>query len=125
MTIEARRTMVAGWERDRPEITHVEIHHDKTNVASAGVPRKLGFAFIGEFPDDAKAPAETGISCHWRMDRERWRETHSQRSAGAPGPNTIPRSEKGGKTCRSRRSARTGAGNAPDPAHNLDRSERF
>jgi hypothetical protein len=25
-----------------PEITQVEIHHDKANVASAGVPRSLG-----------------------------------------------------------------------------------
>ena len=55
-----------------PRMTHVEIHHDKANVASAGVPRKLGFVLLGEEPVDRKAPAEIGIECRWRMDRERW-----------------------------------------------------
>jgi len=53
-------------------ITHVEIHHDKANVASAGVPRKLGFWLVAELPDETEAPAEVGIECRWRMDRERW-----------------------------------------------------
>ena len=55
-----------------PRVTHVEIHHDKANVASAGVPRKLGFSLLGEFPDVVEAPAEMGIECRWRMDREQW-----------------------------------------------------
>jgi ribosomal-protein-serine acetyltransferase len=58
----------------RPEFSHVEIHHDRANVASAGVPRKLGFAFMGEQPDEPEAPAEVGIEWRWRMDRERWAE---------------------------------------------------
>jgi len=55
-----------------PSITHVEIHHDKSNVASAGVPRKLGFRLIAEVPDEIEAPGDVGIECQWRMDLERW-----------------------------------------------------
>ena len=55
-----------------PGIEAVEIHHDKANVASAGIPRGLGFQFVGETPDGASAAAEVGIDCAWRMDRDRW-----------------------------------------------------
>ena len=55
-----------------PRITHVEIHHDKANEASAGVPRKLGFAFLGETPDEPVAPAEIGVECRWRMEKLDW-----------------------------------------------------
>lgn len=63
---EAARQMV---ERAfaRPDITHVEIHHDKANVASARVPAKLGFSLVRERPDHR--PRECGISCDWRLDR--------------------------------------------------------
>ena len=57
-----------------PEITHVEIHTDKANTASAGVPRRLGFELISEHPDEPSAPAEAGIECVWRMQRDRWQE---------------------------------------------------
>ena len=134
MTLEARRTMLAGWERDWshngdvvlgvfvgdriagscglhrrrgpsvlelgywihpsftgqglatavartltdaafgvPGITAVEIHHDKANSRSAAIPRRLGFRFLGETPDDSAAPAEVGIDCRWRMELEGWR----------------------------------------------------
>ena len=53
-------------------ITHVEIHHDKANVASAGVPRNLGFRLLGEVPREIEAPGEIGVECRWRMDRARW-----------------------------------------------------
>jgi RimJ/RimL family protein N-acetyltransferase len=53
-------------------ITHVEIHHDKANVASRAVPAKLGYEFVGETPDEIAAPAEVGINCIWRMSRDRW-----------------------------------------------------
>jgi RimJ/RimL family protein N-acetyltransferase len=55
-----------------PGITHVEIHHDKANVASAGVPRRLGFWLLAEVPDEIEAPAEFGVECQWRMDQQRW-----------------------------------------------------
>jgi len=55
-----------------PGITHVEIHHDKANEASAGVPRKLGFEWLGESPDEPEAPGEVGIEWRWRMERKAW-----------------------------------------------------
>ena len=33
-----------------PGIRYVEIHHAKANVASSGVPRRLGFRVVGEGP---------------------------------------------------------------------------
>lgn len=69
-------TLLAGLLTDvalaLPGITHAEIHHDKANVASAGVPRKLGYSLIEEVPDQREAPAESGIECQWRMTREAW-----------------------------------------------------
>lgn len=54
---------------DLSEIDHVEIHHDKANVASAAIPAKLGFTMMGEVTDAISAPGEIGISCEWRLDR--------------------------------------------------------
>jgi len=56
-----------------PGITVVEIHHDRANVASEGVPRKLGFTLVEEYPRAAAAPAESGTFRLWRMSRDRWR----------------------------------------------------
>ena len=58
---------------DLPDVSYVEIHHDKANVASAGVPRKIGFRLVGEERDRIEAPAEVGIECRWRADRAAWR----------------------------------------------------
>jgi hypothetical protein len=55
-----------------PGVTHVEIHHDKANQASAGIPRKLGFRWMGESGDEPEAPADIGIEWRWRMDRAAW-----------------------------------------------------
>ena len=69
-------TRVAGLLTDAalrvPGITHVEIHHDKANHASGGVPSKLGFEWLGESPDEPEAPSDLGIEWRWRMDRARW-----------------------------------------------------
>jgi RimJ/RimL family protein N-acetyltransferase len=53
-------------------ITHVEIHHDQANVASAGVPRRLGYRLVAAAPDEVAAPAEVGIEWIWRVDRDEW-----------------------------------------------------
>lgn len=55
-----------------PGITRMEIHHDKANQASAGIPRALGFEWLGELPDEPVAPGEIGVEWRWRMDREVW-----------------------------------------------------
>lgn len=52
-----------------PGISRVEIHHDKANARSAAIPRRLGFRFVGEEPDQADAPAEVGVECRWRLER--------------------------------------------------------
>jgi GrpB-like predicted nucleotidyltransferase (UPF0157 family)/RimJ/RimL family protein N-acetyltransferase len=64
-----------------PAIERVEIHHDKANEASAGIPRRLGFSFVGEAPDDHGAPAEVGIECIWRMRRSDWERAARRRAA--------------------------------------------
>jgi ribosomal-protein-serine acetyltransferase len=60
----------AAFEIDA--IDRVEIHHDKANVASAGVPRRLGFSPLPETLKDIMAPAEIGIDCGWVMRRATW-----------------------------------------------------
>jgi ribosomal-protein-serine acetyltransferase len=53
-------------------IERVEIHHDKANVASAGVPRGLGFELVAETPDAISAPGEIGVDCAWVVTRDAW-----------------------------------------------------
>lgn len=55
-----------------PGIELVEIHHDRANSASAGVPRRLGYTLVSERPDEPEAPAEIGIEWCWRITREQW-----------------------------------------------------
>src|SRR5437763_9648192 len=58
----ALATMVAELLTDAalglPDVDYVEVHHDKSNQASAGIPRKLGFQLLGEEPDEPEAPAD-------------------------------------------------------------------
>ena len=63
-----------------PEISFVEIHHDRANVASGGVPRKLGFELIAEEPRQPEAPGEVGIECRWRMQRHGWQARNASAS---------------------------------------------
>lgn len=53
-------------------VTFVEIHHDKANIASAGIARRLGYRYLGETADNVSAPAEVGIDCGWRMHSASW-----------------------------------------------------
>ena len=55
-----------------PDIERVEIHHDKANLASAGVPRSLGYTFAGETLDAVTSPGEVGIDCRWVVQRDEW-----------------------------------------------------
>ena len=58
-------------------VTFVEIHHDKANVASGGIPARLGYAFVGEGPDGVNAPGAVGVECIWRMEASSWRPAGS------------------------------------------------
>ncbi|MBI5105814.1 MAG: GNAT family N-acetyltransferase [Solirubrobacterales bacterium] len=56
-----------------PSIDRVEIHHDRANAASAGIPRRLGYERLGEVvADRPQAPADTGVDVLWRVTREQW-----------------------------------------------------
>ena len=52
-----------------PGVDRVEIVHDELNVASAGVPRKLGFTEVGRRSLDLPPPAGTGTGVVWRLVR--------------------------------------------------------
>lgn len=52
-----------------PWVPAVEIHCDAANVASAAVPRKLGYLMTGVEPRTPRAQAETGIDQIWRTAR--------------------------------------------------------
>jgi ribosomal-protein-serine acetyltransferase len=55
-----------------PDIERVEIHHDRANVASGGVPPKLGFEHVGDTQRAPQAPSEEGVERVWRLSREAW-----------------------------------------------------
>ncbi|HEY7261847.1 MAG TPA: GNAT family N-acetyltransferase [Trebonia sp.] len=58
-----------------PGIDLVEIVHDELNVASGGIPRKLGFTEVERRRLDHKPPAGTGIGVVWEMTRAQWSGT--------------------------------------------------
>jgi ribosomal-protein-serine acetyltransferase len=68
---DVARQLVARAFAD-PGIDRVEIHHDRANVASGGVPPKLGFELVGDTPRTPEAPSEEGVERVWRLSREAW-----------------------------------------------------
>jgi ribosomal-protein-serine acetyltransferase len=54
-----------------PGVDHVEIHHDRLNLASGRVPAKLGYNHVDTRPEARfdRAPADSGISKVWRITR--------------------------------------------------------
>lgn len=54
-----------------PDIERVEIVHDQANIASGGIPRRLGFTEIERRtrPQGPVAPGEVGIGVVWRLTR--------------------------------------------------------
>jgi len=58
-----------------PGIERVEIVHDELNVASGGIPRKLGFRETGRRPLDHQPLAGTGIGVVWELTRAEWQGT--------------------------------------------------
>lgn len=52
-----------------PGVTRVEIHCDEANLASAAVPRKLGYRLDRIDDHEREAPGEQGRRMIWVMDR--------------------------------------------------------
>ena len=52
-----------------PGVDRVEIIHDELNVASSGVPRKLGFTEVGRQPLSEPPSAGNGVGVVWRLTR--------------------------------------------------------
>lgn len=61
----------------------VEVRMDRANVASAGVPAKLGFALAGEEDRDVLTPGQSGRGLVWQLTRRAWED---RRRPWAPGP---------------------------------------
>jgi ribosomal-protein-serine acetyltransferase len=60
-----------------PAIDRVEIHHDRANAPSRGVPAKLGFEHVGDRLDEIESPGEEGVEVVWRITRAAWRAPRS------------------------------------------------
>jgi ribosomal-protein-serine acetyltransferase len=52
-----------------PGVDRVEIVHDELNVASGGIPRKLGFTEVERRPMELPAPDGSGVGVVWRLTR--------------------------------------------------------
>ena len=52
-----------------PGVQRVEIVHEELNVASGGVPRKLGFTEVGRRALEPPAREDTGVGVVWRLVR--------------------------------------------------------
>ena len=52
-----------------PGVNRVEIVHDELNVASGGVPRKLGFTEVERRPLEELSPGGSGVGVIWRLTR--------------------------------------------------------
>lgn len=66
---EAARQL-AGRAFALPGVDHLEIHHDKANLASRRVPEKLGYTLVCQVEDEIRAPAQCGTSFEWRLTRD-------------------------------------------------------
>jgi RimJ/RimL family protein N-acetyltransferase len=53
-------------------IEEVHIHCDVANIASAAVPRRLGFRLVRTVDDGIDAPGEIGRSMQWVVTRVNW-----------------------------------------------------
>jgi RimJ/RimL family protein N-acetyltransferase len=56
-----------------PGIDEVHIRCDEANVASAAVPRRLGYRLERIVDDESHAPAEIGRCMEWEMSRADWK----------------------------------------------------
>jgi RimJ/RimL family protein N-acetyltransferase len=53
-------------------IEEVHIHSDEANVASAAIPRRLGFRLARVVDHEVTAPGEVGRHMEWTVGRQKW-----------------------------------------------------
>ena len=70
----ARALTTAAFQLTGMEEVH--IHCDEANVASAGVPRGLGFRLRRTIDDEVSACAEVGRSMEWAITLSEWNSLH-------------------------------------------------
>ena len=70
----ARALTTAAFQKTGMQEVH--IHCDKANLASAGVPRGLGFRLLRTIEDKVDAPAEVGRSMEWAIRLSEWNSVH-------------------------------------------------
>ena len=66
------------------DIQRAEIHCDEANVASAAVPRRLGYHLDRIVPDEVEAPGEVGRSMIWVMDAQSWKAVSKMIAEATP-----------------------------------------
>ena len=64
--------LLAAAAFSQPGTDAVEIHHDRANTASEGVPRALGFALVAERECERHGDADEGVDLIWRLGRAQW-----------------------------------------------------
>jgi RimJ/RimL family protein N-acetyltransferase len=69
---EATRLLTDTAFRSELDVAGVRISMDKSNHASAAVPRKLGFSLEVEYERDIVAPGHSGRAIAWVIDRSTW-----------------------------------------------------
>ncbi len=69
------------------EIDAVRICVDEANVASLGVPTKVGFQHTETVEREPEAPAESGRLTVWTMTREQWSASNSLQASPNPSRN--------------------------------------
>lgn len=79
--VEAMTTEALALER----FDRVHVHTDEANVASSGIPAKLGFGTLRVDEREPEAPAESGRLIIWTVDRAAWDRRHPEgHSQGSP-----------------------------------------
>jgi RimJ/RimL family protein N-acetyltransferase len=69
---EAAHRLAAAAFAAPPGIERVSICMDRGNLASAAVPRKLGFGLVSEPEREIVTPGQTGRGQVWTMERSEW-----------------------------------------------------
>ena len=70
-TATARALTVAAFDWS-PDVDRVEIHCDAANLASAAIPRKLGYRLLEEKPAPVLTPGQSGRHQYWGVTRREW-----------------------------------------------------